>query len=136
MGLVAKKREYELLNEGLHNATITRVEDLGKQETQFGTKEQAAIYFTSADQKDKEGNAVDARMRVSTESLHPKSNVAKLLTQLGVPFGSSFDLNDLVGIKCQVVIQHKETEQGTFANIVSVLKLKGKPAPAAPAEQF
>jgi hypothetical protein len=100
------------------------VEDLGLQETQFGTKDMAVIYFTADDQK--EGKPVNACMKV-IQSLHPKSNLTKLLTQLSVPFGDTFDLNVLIRVKCRVVVQHKERDGKAYANIAAVLKLH-KPA--------
>lgn len=123
MSLVIKERVYENLTEGLHNVTITRIEDLGLVDTQFGTKDRARIFFTASDQKDKAGKAVDVAMTV-TKSLHSKSQLGKLLVSLGISTGPEFDLNDIVGVKCQVVIQHKESEGKTYANIVSVLKLR------------
>jgi hypothetical protein len=68
-----------------------------------------------------------------TKSLHTKSALGKLLNTLKIQIGSEFDLNDIVGIKCQVVIQHKESDGKTYANIASVLPLKKA---AAPAENF
>lgn len=120
MSLVIKNKVNELVSEGLHNVTITGVEDLGLQETQFGPRECAAIYFTPEDQK---GKPVDIRMRV-VQSLHPESSLTKLLTALNVPFGETFDLNVLVGVKCEVVIQHKEKDGQTYANIAAVLKIR------------
>ena len=38
------------------------------------------------------------------QSLHPQSSLARLLTALNVPFGDSFYLKVLVGVKCEVVI--------------------------------
>jgi hypothetical protein len=122
MSLVVRERIHENMSEGLHSVTITKVEDLGLQETRFGMKECAAIYFTA---HQKEGKPVDVRLRV-VKSLHPESSLVRLLTALSVPFGDTFDLTDLVGIKCQVVIQHKEKEGKTYANIAAVLKLRNR----------
>lgn len=132
MSLVIKDKVYEQMSEGLHNVTITAVNDLGPQETQFGTKDRARIIFTAADQKDKEGKAVDVFMTV-TKSLHNKSALGKLLASLGIPVGAEFDLNDIVGVKCQVVIQHKESDGKTYANVASVLKIRNT---AAKTESF
>ena len=126
MSLIVKDRVYEQMSEGLHNVAITRVEDLGVQDTKFGAKDQARIYFTALDQKDKEGKAVDAPMTVTTTSLHPKSKLAKLLNSLGIVASETFDLNSLVGIKCQIVVEeetNKETGK-TYAKIGSVLKAR------------
>jgi hypothetical protein len=113
------------MTEGLHNVIITRVEDLGVQDTKFGAKDQARIYFTAQDQKDKEGKAVDVPMTVTTTSLHPKSKLAKLLVSLGLSADNeTFDLNALVGIKCQIVAEqntNKETGKA-YASIATILK--------------
>jgi hypothetical protein len=122
MSLIIRKRVCDSMSEGLHSVTITKVEDLGLEATRSGTKDMAAIYLTADDQNDKEGKPVDACLKV-IQTLHPKSNLVKLLTQLGVPFGDTFDLNEVVGISCQVVIQHEEEGGKTNANVVAVLKL-------------
>ena len=125
--LVIKTKTFEQMTEGLHNVTITKVEDLGLQETNFGTKDRARIMFTAADQKDKEGKAVDVFMSV-TKSLHSKSQLGKLLAALKIPVGAEFDLNDIVGVKCQVVIQHNEKDGKTYANVASVIPVSKKEA--------
>jgi hypothetical protein len=132
MSLVIKDKVFEQLTDGLHNVTITKVEDLGPQETQFGTKDRLRVIFTAADQKDKEGKAVEVRMSF-TKSLHAKSALVKsLLSPLGFTVGNEFDANDIVGTKCQVVIQSKESDGKTYANVTAVLRIRpaGKPAPA------
>jgi hypothetical protein len=58
------------------------------------------------------------------QSLHPESSLTKLLTVLSVPFGDTFDLKVLVGVKSEVVIQHKEKDGKTYANIAVVLKVR------------
>src|SRR5208337_396654 len=78
MSLVIKDKVFEQLTEGLHNVTITRIEDLGLQETQFGTKDRAAIYFTASDQKEKKGKAVVCRMG-NTIPFHSKAEWGKRL---------------------------------------------------------
>lgn len=125
MSTVIKQKEYELMEEGLHNVVISRIEDLGKVETQHGVKEMAEVYFKALDQKAKDGGDVEARMRFNC-SLGAKSTLRKsILNPLGVTPGKEFDLNSLVGVKCQVLIQHNTIEDGrTFANIASILKTK------------
>lgn len=51
MSLVIRD-EVQQMSEGLHNVTVTKVEDHGLQETRFGMRECAAIYFTADDQKE------------------------------------------------------------------------------------
>lgn len=125
MSLVIKDKVYEQLTEGLHNVVITKIEDLGLVETTFGTKDRLRVIFTAQDQKDKEGNAVDVRMTF-TKSLHAKSGLVKqLLSPLGFSVGNEFDANVIVGTKCQVVIQHKESDGKTYANVTAILKVRG-----------
>jgi hypothetical protein len=120
MSLVIERRVSDQISEGLHSVTITKVEDLGLEQTRFGMRDCAAIYFTPDDQ---EGKPVDVLMRL-VKSLHPKSSLGKLLPALKVPFGDRFDLNELVGVRCEVVIQHKEIEGKIRATIAAVLKVR------------
>jgi hypothetical protein len=135
---VIKDKVYEQLTEGLHNVTLTKIEDLGPQETTFGTKDRLRVIFTSSDQKDKEGKFIDVRMTF-TKSLHAKSAFVKqLLSPLGIVGGNEFDTDDLLGTKCQVVIQQKEVEGKTYANVTAVLRIRpaGTKAAAPAAENF
>jgi hypothetical protein len=124
MALVVEKY-VEQMPEGLHHMTITRVEDLGEQVTRFGPKVMAAIYFTSDD------GQPDVCMRV-VQSLHPNSTLVKLLGALSISVGDKFDLTELVGIHCQVVIQHKEKDGGIDATVASVLKVRKRVGTRSP----
>lgn len=124
------------MSEGLHNVVITEVKDLGKQDTQFGVQHRLAVIFEAQDQKDKEGKNVDVRL-FATNSLHPKSSFIKnVLTPLGITPGTEFDTDELVGIKCQVVIQHKDKDGTTYANVTAILRNRGSKTTAPPAESF
>ena len=48
MSLIVKDRVFEQMSEGLHNVTITKVEDLGLQDTKFGTKGNRLFYLATA----------------------------------------------------------------------------------------
>ena len=137
MSLIIKDKVFEQLTEGLHNVTISGIKVLGVTEGPFGSQDRLAVIFTASDQKDKEGKFVDVRV-FYTKSLHVKSSFVKnLLSPLGIPAGDTFDANDLVGTKCQVVIQHKEKDGKTYANVTAVLRIR--PAGSkqeAPAESF
>lgn len=124
MSLVVKKTVYEKMTEGMHNVVITKVEDIGMVDTQNGPKHKAAITFTAQDQKDKEGKPVDAQWRVNL-SLGAKSTLAKILGQLGYTnVGAEFDLEEIIGTKCQIVIEHAEKDGTVYANVASILKQK------------
>ena len=128
MSLVIKDKVYEVATEGLHNAKITRIEDLGLVETNFGTKDKVRIVFTMQDQKDKEGALVETWGQY-TKSLHSKSSLGKFLQALKINAQGSFDLNDIVGLSLQVVIVHKESEGKTYANIATVIPTRAKGTP-------
>lgn len=121
VSLVIKKKEYEKATEGIHSVTISKVEDLGKIETQNGVKEFVRVVFTVEDQKDKAGAKVEIFQRF-TRTLGPKSNLTKFLNQLGFTPGAEFDLEDIVGTKTQIVVEHVEKDGVTYANIASVIK--------------
>jgi len=134
---IIKDKVYENLSEGLHNVVIKKVDDLGAEETNFGTKDRIRVTFEAQDQKDKEGKPVNVTVKY-TKSLHAKSAFVKtLLAPLGISAGTEFDTDALVGTKCQVVIQHKESDGKTYANVTAVLRIRSKAdAAQAPAENF
>ena len=124
MGIVVTKKVYELADEGIHNVVITRIEDVGIVETQNGMKDKAAIYFTCLDQKAKDGGEVDLRYLVN-KVISANSTLGKLLAALKITAGDNFDMDDLIGIKAQVVVQHNKAENGnTYANIMSFVPVK------------
>ena len=124
--MIITKKVYELADEGVHNAQITKTEDLGQVESpQYGTQHRAAIYFSMLDQTDKEGDAIEVRYNVNCVT-GPKSRLGQMLAALKVETGDTFDTDNLLGLKCQVVIQHNVSEQNntTYANIVSFVPLR------------
>jgi hypothetical protein len=123
MGIVIKKKVYELADEGLHNVVITRIEDIGLVETQNGTKDRAAIYFTCLDQKGKDGSDVDLRYQVN-KVINDRSTLGKLLKSLKVSADDNFDMDDLIGIKAQVVVEHTSADGNNYANITSFIPVK------------
>ena len=119
---VIKKQQFEKMSEGLHNVVITDVKDIGQKETMYGVKDQLRIVFQAQDQKDKEGKPVDATMTVN-KVITSKSGLGILLDKLGIDGSADeFDTDVMIGVKCQVVIEHKENDGRVYANITSVLK--------------
>jgi hypothetical protein len=122
MAFVVKKTEYAKMSEGIHQTVISRVEDLGEVDTQKGKKLRCAVYFQALDEKDKDGNPIEARI-TANQSLGPKSTLGKLIATLtGVAPGAEFEMESLVGIKCQVVIEHVTKDGQTYANIQTVIR--------------
>jgi hypothetical protein len=116
---IVTKRTFELPSEGLHLAQITRVDDVGQVETAFGVKEKIRIIFTMLDEKGRDGTALDA-MISANKVLGEKSTLGKLLAELKVPCGDTFDTDELIGLKTQVIISHKEGKDRNYANITIV----------------
>ena len=118
MAIVTKK-VFELPSEGLHLAQITRVDDVGQVETSFGVKEKIRIIFTMLDEKSKDGTPLDA-MISANKVLGEKSTLGKLLAELKIPAGDTFDTDELIGVKTQVIISHKEGKDRNYANVTIV----------------
>jgi hypothetical protein len=127
MGIPVKSKVYELADEGVHSVVISNVKDLGLVETQFGTKDRVQITLNVLDQNDAEGNPINLFV-TANKSLHAKSTLGNMLNQLGIGIpepGVEFDVEDLVGVKSQVVVQHNKSSDGrTFANVTTFLKKK------------
>ena len=124
MGIVITKKVYELADEGIHNVVISRIDNVGLVETQNGMKDKAAIYFTCLDQKAKDGGDVDLRYLVN-KVITDKSTLGKMLKALKIDPNDNFDMDDLIGIKAQVVVQHNKAKNGnTYANITSFVPVK------------
>ena len=116
---IVKKRTYELPSEGLHLAQITRVDDVGQVETSFGVRERIRIIFTMLDEKAKDGTALDA-MISANKVLGEKSTLGKLLEELKIASGDTFDTDELIGVKTQIIISHKEGKDRNYANVTIV----------------
>ena len=62
-----------------------------------------------------------------TNTLHPMGKLASRIKSLTGEFpdpDQDYVLSDLAGIQAQLVIEHNKTEDGTFANVVAVIRQK------------
>jgi hypothetical protein len=120
MAIIVKRKKFELSAEGLHNAVISRIEDLGIVETANGKRDKARIFFTVRDQEAKENGEVSLSV---TKVFDGKNNISKVLKSLKISHGEDFDLLELVGVRCCVVIQHNKIEgqPELRANVMAVL---------------
>jgi hypothetical protein len=87
MGIVVKQKECVLPTEGLHNAVISRIEDMGIVETATGKKDMARIFFTTIDPEAKESN--EAFLSVN-KVLNGNGNLSKLLKSLKISDAKEF----------------------------------------------
>ena len=73
----------------------------------MGKKDKAHIFFTMIDPETKEKG--EAFLSVN-KVLDGKSNLSKLLKSLKISYTKEFDLSELVGVQCCVLIQHDEMD--------------------------
>ena len=126
-----EKREYESLSEGVHQAVVADVIDEGVKETAWGPKQRFRVVFMS-DEADSNGYTKTVSIFLKTKpaeagkplTFHTKSNAYKDLVKiLGKEVPNGFDLEQLIGIRKGLVIQHSEDKEGTiWANVTGYLK--------------
>lgn len=130
MPLIVKDepQEFPLCPDGLHAAILVDAVDLGSQESPWGAKHKLSLVFETQLQ-DEEGNHYILAKRY-TWSLHEKSNLRKDLERFrgnkleASELKEGVDLEAYIGMSCNVLVVHNETENGVFANIESVLPYK------------
>lgn len=130
MSLIIKEdpSDFPLAPDGLHSAVIVDAVDLGQQESPWGAKHKLSLVFETQLQ-DEEGSHYILAKRY-TWSLHEKSSLRKDLERLlGKKFTSEellsgVNLEDYIGMSCQVLVVHNETDDRTYANIESILPYK------------
>lgn len=111
---------------GVHNAVCVDVINKGLMETKFGKKTKLVIRW----ELDAEDEGTGKRYVIGemySVSLHEKANLRKMLeTWRGRKFTADelrgWDIETLIGVPCQLVVAHKDTDDGnTYANVVSVV---------------
>lgn len=123
--MIVKKKMFDPPPEGLHRAVCVDMVNLGWVETAFGLKEKCQLVF-ELDCLTKDGKPFLA-MKKYTASLHEKSVLHKdLKSWRGRAFTreelSGFNLEVVVGVPCQVLIQHNENDGVVYGNITTILK--------------
>lgn len=125
------KVEYIPPSEGLHQAVMVDVVDLGVLETPWGDKHKCTLVFET-DELDPEGVPLRVSKRY-TLSLSEKSNLRQDLERWrGKAFEpkelkKGFDLESLLGLNATVYVAHRLTDERLFANIQTILPpAKGK----------
>jgi len=105
MALIVRRKLHEArLSEDWHEAEIADVTAEYNKVTPFGVKDQATIIFRVGE--------VELRMRC-TLSLGKKAKLYGLITEItGQEPGKEFDLEELIGMSCKVLVSHREMESG------------------------
>jgi len=145
MGIIAKEKggDFKLCPQGAHIAICDMVVDLGIQKGFYGPKHKVFLRFEVPGERveyQKDGKTISGPMTVgltASPSLSKKATLRALLESWrGREFTKEelegFDLFNILGAACQVVIIHNKAENGnTYANIKSIIPLpKGTPKPA------
>ena len=120
MSRIPKISPRELAPEGAHSAAVVQIIDLGTQDSgEYGPKHRMQIAYELVDEKTSEGVAMVV-YRQYTFTSSPKGSLMK---DLRAAFGikdTDIEMDDLLGKACMVTVEHKETDAGTFANVVAV----------------
>lgn len=130
MSLIIKEdaSEYPLCPDGLHAAVLVDTVDLGQQESPWGAKHKLSLVFETQTQDEEDKPFILAKRY--TWSLHEKSSLRKDLERFrGLKFtleelSEGIDLEAYIGMSCQILVVHNETEDRVYANIESVLPYK------------
>ncbi len=126
--LKVSQREKILAPEGVHNARIVRIVELGTQPSdEWGDKFKIEISFELVDEaavfNEEKGEQNFVVRKKYNRSLHKRSDLAKHITAItGNKFeaGDEFEMDDLLNQPCQVEITH--SEDGQYANITGIMK--------------
>jgi hypothetical protein len=128
MSIVIESKQFEIPDEGIHDAEIIEIKDHGIVKTAFGDKHRVMIRYRCTDQQDAKGEPITC-IESFNAVLGRRSRLAERIESLtGQHPGGKYDLDTLVGWTGQIVIQHKHVDGKTYANVVSVLRKKAASA--------
>ena len=130
-----ESRTFTPAPQGLHQAVCVDVIDMGVLEVTYGgkTKKQRKIRLAWQIDEDMDDGKPFLVQKRYTASLHEKATLRKELESWrGKPFTddelAAFDMERLLGVNCQLNIQHTVKGGETYANVVSIVPL-GKNMP-------
>ena len=115
-------QDYIQPQTGLTQAVITAIYDMGSRPNKFKEgklKREVMIVFTLPKQLHE--NEMLTISVWTTASIHEKSNLYGLITDLGITIDTEFDLNDLLGINCMANLTERTKDNGDVRiNVSSV----------------
>ena len=128
---------YELPEIGMHEATITRAENLGvKKHDKYGEQRRVKIHVRIDDEKTTKNEPMYVYVNASMESLGAKSRLGAFLRQIGATIpgpGVKLNLAEIVGLRINVNVVYAVVGDRTYANIESAARIRTKTATTAPA---
>ncbi len=123
--VVSAGSDFPLAPSGLHTAICVDVHDLGIVETPWGAKHRVALIWQLGDELDEKGKPYEVRKAYGF-SLGKKASLrADLESWRGRPFTAEellgWDLEQIIGKQCQVMISHVDKADKTYANVTAVV---------------
>jgi len=129
--------DFKKVSQGTHMAVCNMVANLGAQPTSYqgqdtGLKPQVYIRWEVPSQRveydDKEGNHIEGPMTIGktyTISLSEKANLRKDLEAwrnraFTEEERKGFDVDKILGACCQIIVTHKESQNGIFAKVTGI----------------
>ena len=130
MSLIIKedKPDFPLAPDGLQDAVLVDVVDLGELDTPWGPKHKLSLVF-ELEETTSEGKCYIVTKRY-TWSLNEKSNLRKDLERWrGAKFThkdleSGVNLEAIIGLNATLFVSHNETDEKIYANIETILPRK------------
>jgi hypothetical protein len=124
MSLVVPHKTYEIPDDGVHNAEIVEVKDLGTVDTSFGAKHRVMLKYRT-EQRDSKGESITVGESFNFTIGKGSRLADRVETLTGRRPSRDYDLEELVGWKGQIVVQHKDVDGTTYANVDTVLRKRG-----------
>ena len=104
-------KQFELPDEGVHDAEIVEVQDRGLTKTKHGDKERVLIRYRT-DQRGTDGEWLTV-IETFNETIGKNSRLAERIERLtGAAPGRRYDLTKLIGWKGTIVADHSEPDGG------------------------
>ena len=116
---------------GTHNARLVRIAEMGTQETEFGEKFKVQLSYELVEESavfnEDKGEQNFVVHKTYNRSLHKRADLGKDITAIlgrDLEENEEFEMDDLLGEPCQVVVVITEDEQ--YANIKAVIPANKK----------
>jgi hypothetical protein len=114
--------------EGLHQATVISTEHVGKTPTKYGTKDFQMFHLRVTRYNDAGDKEIAEIHQQYHRSFNPRASMTVFLLGFGfkVQPGMTFDFDDLVGQKVNILVMHEEDSNGiVHANVKAMLLRTG-----------
>lgn len=121
-----KGGNFEVAPEGVHDGVCIDIVEGIRRATPWGEKDKIRIVWELPEVLQTDGRPFIV-MKEYTPSIAEKSNLYRdLKGWFGRGPEDEFDTDDLIGHNAQLVVQHNEKGENTYANIITLMKPKKK----------